>query len=136
MADPSALEVRDAFVSTLGTIPGVRVVKNTATGKITPPVVVVAPGTPWVQIDYTMGPTINARSWLWELTVAVVQKNPEASFQQLASTVEAVIDKLLEDPDLGGVVEVVTVDQINTPDDEAVGDKTLLGCRLIVGVVS
>ena len=130
----TALEVRDALIATLDSVDAQ--VYKTAYSRVVSPAVVVGPGSPWVVIDYAMGPTELSREWRWEVTPLVQQTDAAVAFENLADLVEAIEEALLADADLGGVVRYAVVQQVSIPQDVQVAEATLLGCSMLVRAVS
>ena len=134
MTTTTILEVRDAFVATLGSV--APVAKTTASPVPGGKGIVIGTGEPWFQVEYAGGPTQAAREWNWEITPAVSQKGRGDAFEGLAGLVEDIIDALLADHTLGGVVKYATVDQMGVVENRKIGTTDMLTCTMRVGVVS
>ena len=135
MTTTTILEVRDAFVATLGSV--APVAKTTASPVSGGRGIVVGSGEPWFRVLYANGPTQLGREWNWEITPVVSQKRGGNAFDGLARLIEDIIDALLADHTLGGVVEHATVDQIGVVENRSIGGTPdMLTCTMRVGVVS
>ena len=134
MTTTTILEVRDAFVATLGSV--APVAKTTASPVSGGRGIVIGTGEPWFQIEYAGGPTQTAREWNWEIIPVVSQKRGGNAFDGLARLVEDIIDALLADHTLGGVVKYATVDQMGVVENRSIGGTEMLACTMRVGVVS
>ena len=99
------------------------------TGQFVTPCVFVVPGDPWFEFDddRTMGPTIEGRTWMWDVQ-ALVSPSEADRFLTVVGMVEGVVAALNGDDSLDDEVLYSEIVSTGAVGPMKVGDKQVVGC--------